>query len=216
MFSKTLNVGEGWGIPPDCLTLIYNQLAMQKTLVILMISLAAVVGCNKKPSTPTGDALQQKLQQLSGNDATDCGRLKSLEPEQMKKASDCAMQASGRKQPFYVAYELPGLTVAVAGNSEGKNFALNAQQPENAQAGAAPEIRTEACPSELRVAQSGRVTCFAPGSFGMNSAGGNPHGGMSMPPATGENPHGGTMAMPRSGMPNPHTPTKPDGTEKPR
>jgi hypothetical protein len=181
---------------------------MHKTLAVFTIAIIGLTACNKKPSSTasasSGDPVQQKLEQLAGGAATDCGRLKSMDPGDMKKASDCALQASQKKQPFYVAYDLPGMTIGVAGNSEGKGFAVQSQQPENAQPGAVAEVQSEPCPSEVRLAQSGRVTCFAPGSFGMNSGGGSPHGGMTMPPATGQSPHGGMMTMPPTGMASPH------------
>lgn len=181
---------------------------MQKALAVLAIAIIGLTGCNKKPSTTSatsGDPVQQKLDQLAGNGATDCGRLKSMDPGEMKKASDCAMGAAQKKQPFHVAYDLPGMTIALAGNSEGKHFAVQSQQAENAQPGAPTEVKSEPCPADIRIAQSGRVTCFPAGSFGMNSmGGGSPHGGMTMPPATGQNPHGGTMSMPPDGAPNPH------------
>lgn len=148
------------------------------------------MGCHKAPSAKSGgDAVDQKLQQLSGNGATDCGRLKSGSPDQMKTASDCAMNATQKKQPFHVAYDLPGMTVAVAGNSEGKLFTVEAMQAENAQPGAPATLQAEPCPAELRIAESGRVTCMTPGSMGSMGM----HGGMAMPPASGPNPHGGAM-----------------------
>jgi hypothetical protein len=174
--------------------------------VFLMIAVASLIGCNKKPAKTGGDAIDQKLQQLAGGSATDCGRLKSQDPGQMKTASDCAMGAAQKKQPFYVAYDLPGMTVAVASASDGKLYMIQAQTGENGQPAAAVQVNAEPCPSELRVAQSGRITCTAPGSMGGMGGmgmGGNPHGGVAMPPAGGENPHGGEM-MPPAGTPNPH------------
>jgi hypothetical protein len=106
---------------------------MQKTLIILTVAAVCLSGCKKSttPSQPTaksGDAVQQKLQELAGRGAT----------------------------------------------------------------------QSEPCPSQLRVAQSGRVTCFAPGTMGPGT-----HGGMPMAPTGAENPHGG-MGLPPSGTPNPH------------
>lgn len=180
--------------------------AMRNAIFLLVVATLALTGC-KKSSAPagsakSGDAVQQKLQEDAGSGATDCGRLNSQAPDQMKTASDCAMQAAKSKHPFYVAYDLPGMTVAVAGNAEGKLFSVNSQKPENEQGGAT-EVKSEPCPAELRIAQSGRVTCFPLGSFG-GAMGASPHGGaMGMPPATGENPHG-SMAVPPAGTPNPH------------
>ena len=88
------------------------------------------------------------------------------------------MQASQRKHPFYVAYDMPGMAIGVAGNSDGKLFRVQSQGT-----GASAAVTTGDCPSELRVAASGRVTCFSPGDMG--SMGG---GHTAIPP----------------GMPNPH------------
>jgi len=96
---------------------------------------------------------------------------------QSKAASDCALQASGAKHPFYVAYDMPGMSVGVAGNADGKLFSVQAQGE-----GPAATVTAGDCPSQLRIASSGRVTCFAPGDMG------------SM---------GGHTAIP-PGMPNPH------------
>jgi hypothetical protein len=121
----------------------------------------------------------------------------------MDAASKCAMQAAQAKRPFYVAYELPGMVIAVAGNSEGKLFTVQSQQAASAQPGSAGGLASGACPSELRIAPSGRVTCFAPGTFGMGMDA--THGGMTMPPAMGGNPHKG-LGIPPPGQPNPPQP----------
>ncbi len=96
------------------------------------------------------------------------------------------MDAAKAKHPFYVAYEMPGMTVGVAGNAEGNLFTVQAQ--------GSTDVSSGACPSQLRVAPSGRVTCFAPGDMGSMGAG--VHNSMSVP----------------SGMMNPHTGT---GTSAP-
>jgi len=180
---------------------------MQKALIGFVIVVLLLAGCDKSPtpavsSAASGDALQRKLQELAGNGATDCGRLKSQAQDQMAAASTCAMGAAKKKQAFYVAYELPGLIVALAGNSDGKLFSVQQEQPEKTQSGPAAELVATPCPSELRIAQSGRVTCIAAGSMGAGSMGGaSPHGGAAMPPASGASPHGG-MSMPPGAAPN--------------
>jgi hypothetical protein len=132
------------------------------------------------PSGP--DPVQQKLKDFAGSGATDCGRLDvHATADQLKTASDCAMQASQSKHGFSIAYNMPGMSVGVAGNSDGKLFTAQAQ-------GADPSAVTAGnCPSQLRVAASGRVTCFAPGDMGSMSGS---HAAGAMTP----------------GMPNPHTP----------
>jgi hypothetical protein len=177
---------------------------MHKVLIVLVIATLCLTGC-KSSSSPsassaapatqakTGDPVDQKLQELAGGGATDCGRVKSQTSDQIKTAADCAMDAVKNKRAFHVAYDLPGLTVGVAGNSGGKFNMVQVQQPENPQPGAKPpEVASAPCPAEVRIAQSGRVTCSPPGAMGMPNAGGSPHGGgMPMPPAGTESPHGG-------------------------
>jgi len=187
---------------------------MRYSLILLTIAIASLVACNKssgpasvsaKPAdtAKSSDPVQQKLQDMAGSNATDCGRPQSLAPDQTQKATDCAMKAAKDKHAFYVAYDMPGLTVGVAGNSDGKLFSVQSEQPETA--GAKAEVKGAPCPSDLRIAQSGRVTCMAPGT-GMGASGANPHGGM--PAATGENPRGGII-MPNLGTPNPHGTAQP-------
>lgn len=190
---------------------------MRKVLVVLIIAAACLTGCKKSSgagagtSSASGSPVQQKMQEIAGGRATDCGYLKTMAPEQLKPASTCAMEAAQKKQAFFVAYEMPGMTVGVAGNSDGKLYSISTQQPEGeAQASAAPALKSEPCPAELRLAQSGRVTCFPPGSFGSMGAsphagGGMPGGGMGMPAAGTPDPHGTGMTAPKPGTPpNPH------------
>ncbi len=173
---------------------------MKKIFVVLIVALCCLVGCSK-PATPAAssapastaakapDAVQQKLQVYSGSGATDCGRLSvQASADQSKTAADCAMQANQSKHPFYVAYDMPGMAVGVAGNAEGKLFTVQSQG-----AGPAPTLTGGACPSQLRVASSGRITCIAPGdmgSMGGSHAAGAMPSGMANPHATGTaNPH---------------------------
>ncbi|HME33693.1 MAG TPA: hypothetical protein VKF84_00550 [Candidatus Sulfotelmatobacter sp.] len=150
-------------------------------------SLVTSPGAAASSSPASPDAVQQKLQEYSGAGATDCGRLNvGATADQSKSASDCAMQASQSKHPFYVAYDMPGMSVGVAGNAAGKLYSVQSQG-----AGAAAALTSGDCPSQLRVASSGRVTCFAPGDMGGMGGG---HAampqGMANPHATGTtNPH---------------------------
>lgn len=118
----------------------------------------------------------------------------------MEAASKCAMQAAQQKRSFYVAYDMPGMTVAVAGNADGKLYTVQSQ------AGGAGLV-ADTCPAELRVAPSGRVTCYAPGTFPMGAGAGS-HNSMTMPPAMGGNPH---QASGSPGQPNPYQ----SGAQKP-
>jgi len=167
---------------------------MKHSPLLPAVALFCLAACNKPPapaaSSPASpaDAVQQKLQQYSGASATDCGRLDvHASPEQSKAASDCALQSNQSKHPFYVAYDMPGMTVGVAGNSDGKLFTVQSQ-------GTDPSATVTAgdCPSQLRVASSGRVTCFAPGDMGSMSGS---HGAGAVPPGM-ENPHGSSPKPP--------------------
>lgn len=162
---------------------------MKNVSMLCVILLACLTACNKSTApAPSGDgaakqdAVQQKLQEYAGASSTDCGRLdvKSSQ-EQSKTASDCALQASQSKHAFYVAYDMPGMTVGVAGNSSGKLFTVQSEGT-----GATANLTSGDCPSQLRVASSGRVTCLAPGDMGSMGAG---HGTGAMPSGT-SNPHG--------------------------
>ncbi len=167
---------------------------MKLPQILPVVLLAAFSACNKASapsvsSTPSvskpHDAVAQKLEEYAGSSASDCGRLGVRATEaQSKEASDCAVQASQGKKPFYVAYDMPGMIVGVAGNAEGKLFTVQSQ---------GGSVSGEACPSQLRVAASGRVTCFAPGDMGSMSSShaagtvpagsSNPHMGGSKPPS---------------------------------
>ncbi len=167
---------------------------MKSSLIVIATLLACTLACNKTSAPNNGpagsqaassspmksDAVQQKLQEYAGPSATNCGRLDVHASEgESKGASDCAMRASQGKKPFYVAYDMPGMSVGVAGNAAGKLFTAESQN------GA---VTGEDCPSQLRVASSGRVTCFAPGDMGSMGA-----GHTAIPPGM-PNPH----AMPKS------------------
>ena len=162
---------------------------MKNSAAVLIIGLCCLSACSKTPGstaspnaaslTKSPDALQQKLQEYSGAAATDCGRLNvQATMDRSKTASDCALQASQSKHPFYVAYDMPGMAVGVAGNSAGKLFTVQSQGT-----GPSATFTSGDCPSQLRIASSGRVTCFAPGDMGSMGA-----GHAAVPPGM-SNPH---------------------------
>ncbi len=163
---------------------------MRKVLLLLTIAAMSLAACNKSENKPAvgekhpADAVQNKLQELAGGGAKDCGRLATQEPGQLQVASDCVMGAAKDKKPFYVGYDLPGMTIGVAGNSQGQLYMVQVEQP--------GELQSGPCPSSLRVAPSGRVTCFAPGSMTMPGA--SPHGAgqSAMPPSGKASPQPGT------------------------
>jgi len=189
---------------------------MLKVLPLLVIAACVLLGCKSKPSAASNNAadaapssndpVENKLQELAGSGAKNCGHLKAQAPADLEATSKCALDASKAKSPFYVEYELPGMNVAIAGNSQGKLFAVQSQT------GGAGLVSGD-CPAELRVAPSGRVTCYAPGTFPMGAGAGS-HSNLSMPPAMGTgNPHGGAGAVP-PGHPNPHQDQKPQPPPK--
>jgi hypothetical protein len=159
---------------------------MKKLIVLSLAALVCLSGCNKS-GTSSGaaaprpdDAVSLKLKELAGPGATDCGRLDVKANEQQSKAaSGCATQAAQGKHPFYVAYDMPGMSTGVAGSSNGKLFAVELQG-----AGTGAQLQSGPCPAELRVAHSGRLTCFIPGTMGLNPSAADPHSGMSINPGT--------------------------------
>jgi hypothetical protein len=172
---------------------------MKNPAVALIVALLCLTACSKpappaasaKMSSNSPDAVQQKLQEYSGVAATDCGRLDvKATAVQSKTAADCAVEANQSKRPFYVAYDMPGMTVGVAGNPDGKLFTVQSQGT-----GVSAALTSGDCPAQLRIASSGRVTCFAPGDMGSMGAGhtaGAIQPGAPNPHATGTaNPHPG-------------------------
>jgi hypothetical protein len=170
--------------PSSACPRIYNSFSMKNLLLFALV--LALAACSNKsntaqtsspsatPSKPP-DAVQLKLQEYAGNSATNCGRLDIHAPEaQSKGAADCALEAGKAKRPFFIAYDMPGMAVGVAGTADGKLFTARSE---------GGGVSSGACPSELRLASSGRVTCFAPGDMGSMGA--------------------GHTAIPQ-GMPNPH------------
>jgi hypothetical protein len=171
-------------------------------LVFIAVSACFLTGCNKSqspnaaantiipantaaPAISGDDPVQKKLQQLAGGTSTNCGVVKAVAGAEVDAASKCAMDSSKAKTSFYVEYQMPGMNIALAGNAQGKVYSVQSQE-----GGAG--LATADCPAELRVAQSGRVTCYPPGAFSMSGGGGS-HATMAMPPIGGANPHGGTL-----------------------
>jgi len=166
---------------------------MKSVLILILTSCWFLIACNKplppsaspnsSSSSKSPDAVQQKLENFAGSAATNCGRLDvKATADQSKATSDCAMQASQSKHPFFVAYDMPGMVIGVAGNAEGKLYTAQSQGE-----GPSAAVTAGDCPSQLRVAGSGRVTCYAPGDMGMMGG-----GHTAIPPGT-PNPH----AMPK-------------------
>jgi hypothetical protein len=181
-------------------------------------------------SPSPNDELTAQLRKVAGTDAKDCGTVPAGGAD-MQAASDCAMQLNDAKKPFWVRYDLPlpkpQMAIATARAADGKLYTVQyssdgyKEASNGATLTADKKVMTIACPdAPLRVAGSGRLTCFAPqqnaGAInasphggGMAMPGTNPHGDMSMP---GANPHG---TMPPASGPNPHG-TTPPPTPSPR
>jgi hypothetical protein len=159
------------------------------------------------PPSPN-DAMTAQMKKLAGSGARDCGTVPAQDTA-VQPASDCAMQANGANKPFFVRYQLPvpdaQMAIATVRSSDGKLYTVQYSSEgykAAAQGGSLSDdkkISTMQCPdAPLRVAVSGRVTCFpqqqnamgtggSPHGGSMGSPGANPHG--DMPPATGANPH---------------------------
>lgn len=196
---------------------------MPKQNLTLIALTLCLWGCNKSPAptsssvapastpgtspmtasaaAPANDTVQQKLKEIAGNGAIDCGRHEiQAQNDELKTASSCVLDAAKAKKAFYVGYDMPGMTNAIAGTSQGKLFAVQLQG-----AGTGAQMASGACPGELRVASSGRVTCFVPGSMSLGAPGSDPHAGMALNPTTGANPHSGL------GIPAPMAPPPSSG-----
>ena len=182
---------------------------MKNLIALTVMALLCFTGCKKSESSGAAarpdDSVSLKLKELAGSGATDCGRLDVKATEQQSKtAISCATQAAQSKHPFYVAYDMPGMSTGVAGSSEGKLFAVELQG-----AGPGAQLQSGPCPAELRVAHSGRVTCFAPGTMGLNPTAADPHSGINVNPGAAP---GGAMPHPfpssNAGTGNNATPKK--------
>ena len=205
---------------------------MNRTLLLVLAAAALLAACNQNKATTetasaaqtpasqpaaqpaaapakSGDAMQQKVAETAGNAAKDCGRPSSQDRTALDSAASCVMDSVQAKKPFGIIYDMPGMSVAVAGNAEGKLFSLQQVKPES---GPKSDVNVTPCPAEVRVALSGRVTCFPQGAMGVPPGGANPHAGG----ASGASPHGGMM--PPAGTPNPHAgnmTTKPPSSKTP-
>jgi hypothetical protein len=175
---------------------------MNKILLLGVMAAVCLTGCNKSKSGSSAsaaakpdDAVQLKLKALAGSGATDCGRLDvRAADQQLTGTSTCAQKAAESKHPFYVAYDMPGMTTGVAGNGDGKLFAVELQG-----SGTGAQLSSGACPAELRVAKSGRVTCFIPGTMGLTPSASDPHSGIAINPG---NPQGGMIPQPFGSVPS--------------
>jgi hypothetical protein len=174
-------------------------------------SSSAPASATAQPSP--NDALTAQLHKLAGSDAKDCGTVsgKGGDPQ---SASDCAMQSNQASKPFYVRYELPlpgtQMAIATARAGDGKLYTVQysadgyKEAPSGAMLSGDRKMMTMPCSAQLRVAGSGRVTCFPP-QQNAGDINASPHGGgMAMPPGT--SPHG---SMPPASGANPHGTTPP-------
>ena len=150
-----------------------------------LIAVFCSMGCNKSQNAAavSNDPVQARLRELAGGNAVNCGVLNSQAASDLAGASKCAMDAARGKTPFYVEYQLPGMNVAVAGNSQGKLYSVQSQS-----GGAG--LTSSDCPADLRVAPSGRVSCYAPGTFPMGAGAGSHSGIPDMGTSGGALPAG--------------------------
>src|SRR4051812_5822089 len=181
----------------------------------------AAVGATQQPSP--NDAMTAQLKKVAGPDAKDCGTVPANSGD-LQSASGCALQSNDAKRPFWVRYELPlpgaQMHIATTLAADGKLYTMQyssdgyKQAPEGATISSDKKLLTIPCPdAPLRVAGSGRITCFAPQQNAGN-INASPHGGgMAMPGTMGANPHG---TMPPANGANPHgaNPPKPPATAK--
>jgi hypothetical protein len=189
---------------------------MRESLPLFLIAACFLAGCSKSKSSAPGDAagaasfandpVQKKLQELAGDSATNCGLLKSQGRAELEAVSKCAVDAARAKTPFYVEYQMPGMNVALAGTAQGKLYSVQSQE------GGAGLVSGD-CPAEVRVAPSGRVTCYAPGTFPMGAGAGS-HSTMSVPPFLGTGSTPGAAGATPPGHPTVQTSPKPQPPTK--
>jgi hypothetical protein len=187
---------------------------MRTVLGVVFFAGAFLTGCQKSsaPSSSSSvrpdDPVQLKLKELAGPGATDCGRLDvRASNEQLTSANNCTTKAAQEKHPFYIGYDMPGMSTGVAGNAEGKLFAVQLQG-----AGTGAQLASGPCPAELRIAKSGRATCFIPGTMGLTPTSADPHSGIPMNSAGGANPQSGMIPQPFAPPPKSgKTPKQPAG-----
>ena len=144
------------------------------------LAVAEVPGSTSVPAEPSAssdDPVHKRLVELAGSSATNCGVFKSSVLAELNSGSQCAENAFKTRAPFYIEYQMAGLTVAVAGNAQGKFYSV-----QSASGGAG--LTSGECPAELRVASSGRVTCYAKGASPVPGADSslNPHGASGVMP----------------------------------
>src|SRR6201987_799342 len=151
---------------------------MNKILLLGVMAAVCLTGCNKSPSGSSlsasakpDDAVQLKLKALAGSGATDCGRLDvRAADQQLTGAGTCAQKSAESKHPFYVAYDMPGMSTGVAGNADRKLFAVELQG-----AGTGAQLASGPCPAELRLAKRGRMASFISGPLGLDPPAFHPH-----------------------------------------
>jgi hypothetical protein len=120
--------------------------------------------------------LLNRLRQLAGEGALDCGMVEPLEPPDA--ASNCALKAQKQKTPFFVRYAVQGIdteqVLGFAGTSSGdvssvwyfgKGYSTGVRpdkRSKNLRSTDDGRISIEDCskPINFRLASSGRVTCF--------------------------------------------------------
>jgi len=88
---------------------------------------------------------------------TRCSRARSA----LTGAGTCVTKAAQDKRPFYVGYDMPGMSTGVAGNSEGKLLQCSCREPVPEAQLASGHARPS-CDREKR-----RATCFLPGTMGL-------------------------------------------------
>lgn len=163
-------------------------------------------------STASGpaDSMTDEMRNLAGATAINCGHVATA--GNVQPASDCAVQANNAGKPFYVRYDLPmpdaQMAIGTVRTADGRLMTVQYDSKgldkpqEGGRLSGDKKVSVVPCPTpeNLRVANSGRVTCFPPSQM---PAGMSPHaGGVTMPPA-GASPHGGMMQVPKN-LPSPH------------
>ena len=144
---------------------------MKRTALVLFILMFLLV---MLLCASDADVMAARLYRLAGADATDCGTVEIRHDP--SAATDCALKAFGKKDPFYVRYYVQGIDSSVAGglayDKKGNMSALEFDSmgwsseglPKGSRLTDGGHIIMEPCPRPIALHKtaSGRLTCFPP------------------------------------------------------
>jgi hypothetical protein len=137
-------------------------------VVFLALLLSGSMGLTYRLALVIGDAMEWKSHYLAGLSSVNCGRVKIR--EDASSATQCALQAYAKTQPFRVIYDVQGIDSIVAGGivrtPEGALLALSYDScPWGCGFSLLQQrVQVTPCPQpyHLYVNPKGRINCFQP------------------------------------------------------